>query len=94
VGAATASDEEHFGHLAPEEVARIKEALDELHKRKIDLADQVLVLNVDGYIGESTASEIDYALWQMKCVRFLEPAKGEAWMAEHHPTAKAWRGDD
>ena len=35
--------------------------LDELHKRKIDLCDEVLVLNVGGYIGESTRSEIAYA---------------------------------
>lgn len=39
----------------------VKAALDELHKRKIDLADRVLVLNVGGYIGESTRSEIEYA---------------------------------
>lgn len=38
-----------------------KVALDELHKRKIDLCDYVLVLDVDGYIGESTRSEIAYA---------------------------------
>lgn len=38
-----------------------KVALDELHKRKIDLADEVLVLNVGGYIGDSTRSEIEYA---------------------------------
>lgn len=38
-----------------------KRALDELHKRKIDLADRVLVLNVDGYLGDSTKSEIRYA---------------------------------
>ena len=47
-------------------------ALDELHKRKIDLADYVLVLNVGGYIGESTRSEIDYALAQGKRVDYLE----------------------
>lgn len=39
----------------------LKDRLDELHKRKIDLADRVLVLDVGGYIGQSTASEIDYA---------------------------------
>lgn len=49
-----------------------KIALDELHKRKIDLADEVLVLNVGGYIGESTRSEIHYALEHGKQVRFLE----------------------
>lgn len=50
--------------------------LDELHKRKIDLADEIMVLNVGGYIGESTRSEIDYALQTGKPVRFLiEPVK-------------------
>lgn len=39
----------------------LKERLDELHKRKIDVADWVLVLDVDGYIGQSTRSEIEYA---------------------------------
>lgn len=39
----------------------LKIELDILHKRKIDLADRVLILDVDGYIGESTRSEIEYA---------------------------------
>lgn len=38
-----------------------KEMLDALHKRKIDLADRVHVIDVDGYIGDSTESEIEYA---------------------------------
>src|SRR5580692_12307871 len=38
----------------------LKARLDELHKRKIDLADYVLVLNVGQYVGESTRSEIEY----------------------------------
>ena len=50
-----------------------KTALDELHKRKIDLADEVLVLNVGGYIGDSTRSEIEYALRTGVPVRYLEP---------------------
>ena len=45
--------------VGDDSVAKI--ALDELHKRKIDLADYVYVLDVDGYIGESTTSEIAYA---------------------------------
>ena len=49
--------------------------LDELHKRKIDLSDEVLVLNVGGYIGESTRSELQHALATGKPVRFLEPVK-------------------
>ena len=50
-----------------------KERLDELHKRKIDMADEVLILNVGGYIGKSTCSERDYAAAHGKCVRYLEP---------------------
>lgn len=46
--------------------------LDELHKRKIDLADEVLVLNIGGYVGESTRSEIEYAKAHGKPVRWLE----------------------
>ena len=50
-----------------------KVALDKLHKHKIDLADEVLVLNVGGYIGSSTRSEVDYAIAHGKPVRWLEP---------------------
>lgn len=46
--------------------------LDKLHLRKIDLADEVLILNVGGYIGESTNNELQYAIQQMKKIRFLE----------------------
>lgn len=49
-----------------------KSMLDELHLRKIDLADEVLVLNVGGYVGESTKREMDYAMDQGKPIRFLE----------------------
>ena len=55
--------------LSPE----IKAMLDELHKRKIDLAHEILVLNVGGYIGASTRSEIAYAKTEGKAVRYLEP---------------------
>jgi rubrerythrin len=48
-----------------------KHKADQLHKRKIDLCDEVHVLNVDGYIGESTRSEIDYANYIGKPVRYL-----------------------
>lgn len=50
-----------------------KIALDELHKRKIDLADSVMVLNVGGYIGNSTRGEIEYAAAHGKPVAYLEP---------------------
>jgi len=51
----------------------LKARLDELHKRKIDLADEVFVLNVGGYIGESTRSEIEYAKSHDKPIQYLEP---------------------
>ena len=51
----------------------LKPALDLLHKRKIDLADEILVLNVVGYVGDSTRSEIEYAKRQGKVIRWLEP---------------------
>jgi len=63
------------GNLHGQDVGATPEqkiALDELHKRKIDLADEVFVLNVDRYIGESTRSEIDYAAKVGKPVRYLE----------------------
>ncbi|HUX02240.1 MAG TPA: hypothetical protein VMY35_14845 [Phycisphaerae bacterium] len=59
-----------------------KQRLDELHLRKIDLADEVFVLNVGGYIGESTGNELAYALALAKPVRTLEYLDLEAWLAE------------
>jgi len=54
----------------------LKTKLDDLHKRKIDLADRVLVLNVGGYIGDSTSSEIEYASSLGKLVTYLEHEDG------------------
>ncbi len=51
----------------------VKEIVDEVHKRKIDLSDRVLVLNYEGYIGKSTRSEIDYAIAHGKPVEYVEP---------------------
>lgn len=50
----------------------LKIALDDLHKRKIDVSDEILVLNVGGYIGSSTQSEIEYAQAHGKVIRYLE----------------------
>lgn len=49
-----------------------KIVLDELHLRKIDLADEIFILNVGGYIGESTRKEIDYAKKLKKQIDYLE----------------------
>ncbi len=53
-------------------LTKTKEMLDDMHKRKIDLADSIYVINVGGYVGESTRSEIDYAESHGKKVIYLE----------------------
>lgn len=73
IGCDMKSDDELFGHMSDDEFNEIKTKLDELHKRKIDLSDEVFILNVGGYIGQSTRSELDYAIANGKRVRFLEP---------------------
>ena len=63
-----------FGHSGDDEVwaPGTKEMLDDMHKRKIDMADEIYVINVGGYIGESTRSEIEYAKKNGRGVRYLE----------------------
>lgn len=70
-----------FGHSGDNEVweqmdegtlTKTKQMLDEMHKRKIDMADEIFVINKNGYIGESTRSEIDYALKTNKVVNYME----------------------
>ncbi|MBR0444031.1 MAG: hypothetical protein IJK14_01460 [Clostridia bacterium] len=63
-----------FGHSGDGEVwtEGVKEMLDDMHKRKIDMADEIFVINVGGYIGSSTRSEIEYAEAIGKTVRYLE----------------------
>lgn len=63
---------EEKAHIGDQE--GVKVAIDELHKRKIDLSDEVFVINIDGYIGTSTRSEIDYAVSHGKPVKYLESA--------------------
>lgn len=70
IGCDTKSDGELFKGPGGE---AIKARLDTLHLRKIDLADEVLILNVGGYVGESTRRELEYARRRGKFVRFLEP---------------------
>lgn len=50
----------------------VKKDLDFIHLRKIDLSDEIFVLNVGGYIGDSTRREIGYALSKGKQVKYLE----------------------
>ncbi|MES5824853.1 hypothetical protein [Streptomyces sp. RG80] len=58
----------------PDRADRLKQQLDELHRRKIDLADEVLIVNPGDYIGDSTRSEIDYARSLGKPLRYTHPA--------------------
>jgi hypothetical protein len=67
-----------FAHSGDSITDEQKAALDALHLRKIDLADQVIVVNPGGYIGDSTRAEIAYAERTGKPVRYLEPVVGEA----------------
>ena len=73
-----------FGHSGDSEVwenmdegtlTKTKEMLDDMHKRKIDMADEIFVINVNNYIGESTKSEIAYAIKTGKKVNYLEECK-------------------
>ena len=63
-----------FGHSGDNEVwtEGMKEMLDDMHKRKIDLADEIFVINKNGYIGQSTKSEIEYAIKTGKKVNYME----------------------
>ena len=70
-----------FGHAGDAEVwenmdegtlTKTKEMLDDMHKRKIDMADEIYVINVGGYIGSSTKSEIEYAKATGKGILYLE----------------------
>jgi hypothetical protein len=62
-----------FGHSGDNEVwlEETKIMLDDMHKRKIDMADEIFVINVGGYVGESTRSEIEYAERTGKIVKYL-----------------------
>lgn len=66
-----------FGHSGDDEVwaEGMKERLDDMHRRKIDMADAIFVVNVGGYVGESTRGEIEYARRNGKEILYLEPQK-------------------
>ncbi|MHB1681528.1 MAG: hypothetical protein ACYCYO_01690 [Bacilli bacterium] len=48
-----------------------KDRLDKMHLRKINMADSIVVIDVDGYVGESTRSEIEYARQHGKIIARL-----------------------
>ena len=61
-----------FGHSGDTFTEEQKVMLDDIHKRKIDMADAIYVINKDGYIGSSTRSEIQYALRLDKQIIYME----------------------
>jgi len=73
IGCDMRSDTVTFRDLSDEQRDEIEAQLDNLHLRKIDLADEILVLNVGGYIGDSTRREIAYAEQHNKIIRWFEP---------------------
>lgn len=89
-----------FGHAeadfdfgTDEKPSSLKLALDNLHFRKIDLADRIHVINPGGYVGTSTAREVFYATEHGTGISWMEPmtaaeqeavlAKGEAAWQQH-----------
>ena len=62
-----------FNNIKKEEISLdTKKMLDEMHKQKIDMSDEIYVINCGGYIGESTKSEIEYAKTKGKKISYLE----------------------
>ena len=67
-----AGDQEVWENMDEGTLTKTKEMLDDMHKRKIDMSDEIFVVNVGGYVGDSTKSEIKYAHEHGKVVRYLE----------------------
>ena len=65
-------DSEVWEGMSEDTMTQTKIMLDDMHKRKIDMADEIFVINVGGYLGSSTRSEIEYARETCKPVRYLE----------------------
>ena len=65
-------DNEVWENMTEGELTKTKIMLDDMYKRKIDMADEIFVINKHGYIGESTRSEIDYAIKTGKKVNYME----------------------
>ena len=65
-----------FNNVRKEDIdEKMKKMLDEMHKQKIDMSDEVYVINFGGYIGESTKTEIEYAKAKGKKISYLESIK-------------------
>ena len=67
-------------HVAEEE--NVEEIMDSVHKKKIDMSDYIIIINVNDYIGESTKSEILYASQHFKAVVYAYPHTQREWEKE------------
>lgn len=75
-----------FNHADDEQLTiEDKIRLDNLHKEKINMSDAIFVINKDGYIGESTFSEIDWASRMKKQIFFLEQPEGTETETKEEP---------
>lgn len=68
-------DKEGLKEMDENAIIKIMPMLIDMHKRKIDMSDEIFVINVNGYIGEHTKSEIEYTIEHNKKVRYLEEPK-------------------
>lgn len=75
--------EANRSHIGDQE--GVKEIVDEVHKRKIDISDEILVINIGGYIGDSTRSEINYAFHQGKPIKYVDRPTHCAHCGYMHP---------
>lgn len=65
-----------FNNIKKEDIdLENKKMLDKMHRQKIDMSDEIYVINPEGYIGESTKSEIEYAKSKRKKISYLESIK-------------------
>lgn len=64
-----------FGHSGDNEIFNdgVKAMMDDMHKQRIDMSDEIFVINKNGYIGASTQNEIEYATAHGKKIHYLEP---------------------
>lgn len=75
LGSASGTNDYHFWDLDDQERKRVEDDLHQLHLRKIDLADEVLIICPGGYVGETTAEEIEYAKSLGKPIRYFLPER-------------------
>ena len=62
-----------FAHADGKQISKSdKILLDSIHKQKIEMADEIFVINKGGYIGESTRNEILYAMHCGKPISYME----------------------